>query len=330
MNWGLIGASTIAAQHMIAAIRANGGQIAWVVSGAADHAAQFADAHYIPCHGIDLAAMLADQNVAAIYISSTNEKHHGQAMTAIAAGKHVLCEKPLAMTVDQAQQMVASAQAAGVTFATNHHLRCAGSHHAIRDLIADGAIGRVLSLRIFHAVHLPPALQGWRINDAAAGGGVIADITVHDADTARFLLGETPMDVVAQAVSSGMGKGVEDSVMWVASMPSGAQLMAHESFTHPFSGSGLQVHGTAGSIFADGVMTQNPVGRVELVTKAERKTVPYSDHNLYAYSVRRFTDAAHGKGAPAATGADGIASLTIAKAVRAAASSGTRCQIKGL
>ena len=50
----------------------------------------------------------------------------------------------------------------------------------------------MLSVRVFHAVHLPPHLQGWRINDAAAGGGVIPDITVHDADTVRFYLGEDP------------------------------------------------------------------------------------------------------------------------------------------
>ena len=90
---------------------------------------------------------------------------------AIAASKHVLCEKPLAMTPAEAAEMVRAAEAAGVVFATNHHLRNAGAHLAIRDLIATGRIGRVLSLRVFHAVHLPPHLQGWRINNAGAGGG---------------------------------------------------------------------------------------------------------------------------------------------------------------
>ncbi len=327
MIWGLIGASTIAAQHMIAAIRATGGTIGWVVSGTADHSARYAQIHGIPRHGTDLGAMLADHSVAAVYISSTNDKHFAQSMTAIAAGKHVLCEKPLAMTLPQARQMVQAAAAAGLTFATNHHLRCAGSHHAIRDLIAHGRIGRVLSARLFHAVHLPPALQGWRINDAGAGGGVIADICVHDADTLRFLLGQTPVDVVATAVSSGMGTGVEDSVMWTATLPSGVQVMAHESFTHPYAGSGLEVHGSEGSIFAQGVMTQNPVGRVELVTALGREAVAYAPHNLYEYGVGRFGDATRGKGLPAATGADGIASLQVAQAVRQAAQTGMRVQI---
>ena len=330
MIWGLIGASTIAARHMIAAIRANGGEVAWVVSGNADHAALYAGTHGIARHGTDLAALLTDKIVDAVYISSTNEKHHSQAMAAIAGGKHVLCEKPLAMTVDQARQMVTAADTAGLILATNHHLRGAGSHQTIRDIVAAGRIGRVLSVRIHHAVQLPADLQGWRINDAAAGGGVIADICVHDADTARFLLGESPVSVVAQSVSSGMGNGVEDSAMWVGSMPSGAQVMAHESFTHPFAGSGIEVHGTVGSVFANGVMSQNPAGTVDLVTAAGRERIVYPGHDLYAYSVKRFIGATRGKGTPAATGADGVASLTIAMAVRQAAETGNRVQIMGL
>lgn len=324
MRWGLIGASTIAEQHMIGAIRTTGGEVAAVVSTTAARARDYAAQHGIPAAGDSLSLVLEDPSIDAVYISSTNEKHREQALAAIAAGKHVLCEKPLAMTVAEAAGMVRAAEAAGVTFATNHHLRCSGSHRLVRDLIRDGRIGRVLSLRIFHAVHLPPHLQGWRINDPAAGGGVIPDITVHDADVARFLLGEDPETVVAQMGSSGMGQGVEDSAMSVWTMPSGAMVMSHESFTHPFAGSGLEVHGTLGSIFARGVMTQQPVGEVELVTKAGREPVPFSPHNLYVQGLIDFLAATEGKGQPAATGWDGVASLAVALAVREAARTGQR------
>lgn len=324
MIWGLIGASTIAAEHMIGAFRANGGTVAHVVSGKADHAAAYAATHGIAAHGTDLAAMLADPAIDAVYISSTNEKHRAQALAAIAAGKHVLCEKPLANTLADAEEMVEAAEAAGMVFATNHHLRCSGSHQAVRALVQAGRIGRVLSMRVFHAVHLPPHLQGWRINDPGAGGGVIPDITVHNADTVRFHLGEDPVDVVAMAVTSGMGEGVEDSVMSVWSMPSGVQVFSHESFTHRFAGSGLEIHGTEGSIFARGVMTQRPVGEVELVTAAGRETIGYSTHGLYDFAVARFLEAVAGKGRPAADGWDGLRSLSVALAVREAAQTRTR------
>jgi len=324
MRWALAGASTIAAEHVIDALRAAGEDVAVVQSATTARAGEFARMQGIAGFGTDLDAILADTGIGAVYISSTNEKHHAQALAAIRAGKHVLCEKPLAMTVAEAAEMVAAARAQGVVFATNHHLRCSGSHRAVRGLIASGRIGRVLSLRLFHAVHLPGHLQGWRIDNAAAGGGVIPDITVHDADVARFLLGEDPVSVVAQMASSGMGQGVEDSVMSVWSMPSGAMVMAHESFTHPFAGSGLEVHGTEGSIFATGVMTQQPVGEVALVTASGREAVPYPTHNLYTQAVADFLAAVAGKGRPAADGRDGVASLAVALAVRTAAETGQR------
>jgi hypothetical protein len=101
-------------------------------------------------------------------------------------GNMSCAKKPLAMTVSDAVTMVKAAGDAGLTFGTNHHLRNAGSHQAVRDLISSGRIGEVLSMRVMHAVYLPPHLQGWRIDNPAAGGGVIPDIVVHDADTVRF------------------------------------------------------------------------------------------------------------------------------------------------
>jgi 1,5-anhydro-D-fructose reductase (1,5-anhydro-D-mannitol-forming) len=325
MRWGLVGASTIAAEHMIRALRSQAGSdIDCVVSGSDERGREFAAEHCIPNTTTNLDRMLSDPSVDAVYISSTNDRHHPQTIAAIGAGKHVLCEKPLALTVADAADMVRAAAGKGVVLATNHHLRNAGSHRAIRDLIASGRIGRVLSVRVHHAVILPPHLQGWRIANAGAGGGVIPDITVHDADTVRFLLDEDPVTVLAQAGMSGMGQGVEDSVMSLWSMPSGAMVMAHESFTHAHAGTGIEVHGTEGSVFAAGVMTQVPSGEIALVTAQGRAGVSYSDHNLYGEAVARFADAVAGKGPPAADGRDGVKSLAVALAVRKAAQTGQR------
>ncbi len=323
MRWALIGASRIASSYMIGAIRAQEGwEIVSVLSSDAERGEAYARENGIAQSFTDLDAQLSDETVDAVYISTTNEKHHAQALAAIAAGKHVLCEKPLAMSLEDAAEMVRAAAGKGVVFATNHHLRNAGSHLAIRDLIRSGRIGKVLSARVFHAVNLPDALRGWRINDAAAGGGVIPDITVHDADTIRFHLGEDPLDVVAKAGTSGLGEGVEDSVMSVWSMPSGAMVQSHESFTHRFAGTGIEFHGTEGSIFACNVMTQQPVGEIRLVTAQGESIIPFETHNLYEYSLGLFGKAVNGNGGPSADGVDGIKSLAVALAVREAAQSG--------
>ncbi|AUH33298.1 Gfo/Idh/MocA family protein [Paracoccus tegillarcae] len=327
MRWGLIGASNIAADHMIGALRAGGGTMHSVLSSSADRARDYAARHGVESACSDLDQMLDDPDLDAVYISTTNEKHFAQAMAAIKAGKHVLCEKPLAMSVSDAVTMVRAAEQAGLVFATNHHLRNAGSHLAIRDLVQSGRLGEVLSLRVFHAVYLPPHLQGWRVDNPAAGGGVIPDITVHDADTVRFHLGEDPVSVVAMATQSGLGKGVEDSVMSVWQMPSGTQVQAHESFTHRFAGSGVEIHGTKGSVIARNVMTQQPVGQIELRIEGGVEAIEFSDHNLYERAVGLFADAVAGKGRPAADGRDGICSLAIAMAVAEAARSGRRTDV---
>jgi 1,5-anhydro-D-fructose reductase (1,5-anhydro-D-mannitol-forming) len=97
--------------------------------------------------------------------------------------------------------------------ATNHHLRNAGIYRAMRKAIADGKIGRPLFARVCHAVYLPKELHGWR-QKADAGGGVIMDLTVHDADSLRFVLADEPVEVVAFAQSSGMADSdVADGVM---------------------------------------------------------------------------------------------------------------------
>ena len=107
LRWGLIGASTIAAQHMIGAIRANGGDVVAVMSASAERAKAFAAKHDIRRSTTDLAALVGGDDIDAVYISTTNELHRDQALAAADAGKHVLCEKPLALTLADARAIVA-------------------------------------------------------------------------------------------------------------------------------------------------------------------------------------------------------------------------------
>ena len=323
MKWGLIGASRIAADTMISAIQAQKNHhVKGVLSSSSVRGKAYAEQNGIPYCTTDLGRLLADPEISAVYISTTNEKHKAQALAAIAAGKHVLCEKPLAMTVSDAVQMNTAAQVAGLVFATNHHLRNAGSHLQIKALIDDGRIGEIISVRIFHAVYLPESLQSWRINNASAGGGVIPDIVVHDADTIRFHLQEDPHQVVAMMRSTSMGLGVEDSVMSLWAMPSGVMVQTHESFTHRYAQTGIEFYGNKGSIIARDVMAPKPIGTVKCVDEQGAEDIDFSNHNPYERSVALFIAAIKGTSQPAATGIDGIKSLAVALAVKESATTG--------
>lgn len=329
VRWGLIGASTIASEWVIDATRATGGEVVSVMSRSAERGAAYAEENRIPRSVTTLDALVNDAETDAVYISTTNELHRNQAIAAIKAGKHVLCEKPLALSLEDARAMVEAARAAGVVFATNHHLRNAASHRAMRDAIAAGRIGTPLSARVFHAVYLPPHLQGWRLDRPQAGGGVILDITVHDADTLRFVLNDDPVEAVAFGQSGGLGKqGLEDAVMGVLRFKSGVLAQFHDGFTTQFAETGFEVHGTEGSLIARNVMTQKPVGSVILRKAEGEQVLPLEQRNLYEAALEAFHNAVKGKGAVSASGEDGVWSLATALAVAQSVKSGSAVQIR--
>jgi 1,5-anhydro-D-fructose reductase (1,5-anhydro-D-mannitol-forming) len=326
-GWGLIGASNIARQFMINAINAQpDADVVGVFSKDPERGAAFATEHGLPNHYESLDALLADTRIDCVYISTTNEHHHHQAIAAAGTGKHVLCEKPLALTLADAQEMVRACEQAGVVMATNHHLRNAGLHRRLRELVADGSIGDVLVARVFHAVYLPEFLQGWRIDNPGAGGGVILDITVHDADTVRFVLDDDPAEVTAISAAHGMGKsGLADTVMGVIRMSSGALVQFHDAFTVKHMPTGFEVHGTEGSLVARNCMTQQPVGEIVLRRGSDETVIDDFDRDdLYTRSVRNFMAAVNGTGRPSASAEDGLWSLATALAVGEAAISGIR------
>jgi 1,5-anhydro-D-fructose reductase (1,5-anhydro-D-mannitol-forming) len=329
IRWGLIGASTIAREWMIGAMRAQpDGEVVAVMSSSAERAKAYAAENGIARAYDSVDALLADPEVDAVYVSTTNELHKDQTIAAARAGKHVLSEKPLALSIADAEAMRDACAAAGVVMGTNHHLRNAGTHRAMRQAIKDGLIGKPLSARVFHAVFLPPHLQGWRINNPGAGGGVALDITVHDADTLRFVLDDEAVEVAAMTQASGMASaGLEDAVMTIARFRSGLIAQTHDGFTSKYAGTGFEVHGTEGSLIGRDCMTQKAIGSVTLRTAEGERELEIDRENLYVRALRAFHAAIRGEGQPAATAEDGIRSLAFGLAVLEAAKSGTTVKV---
>ena len=313
IRWGLVGATTISREWMIAAIRAAGGEIAAVMSADQERGRKYAAEFAIPAATTSLAGLF--EACDAVYVATTNDLHRQQVLAAARAGRHVLCEKPLALNLADAREMVAACKAAGVVLGTNHHLRNAATHRAMREAIAAGRIGRPLFARVCHAVYLPEHLQGWRIKDAKTGAGVVMDITVHDADTLRFVLNDEPEAVAAIVQHAGMGAGaIEDGVMGVMRFKSGLLAHFHDAFTCRYTKTAFEVHGVEGSLFGVDCMSQRPIGTVTLRNARGESQLSLDRVNLYERSVRAFHAAVRGQGAPSATGEDGVRSMAAALA----------------
>jgi 1,5-anhydro-D-fructose reductase (1,5-anhydro-D-mannitol-forming) len=325
LSWALVGASDIAATRVLPAMRALGHEPSVVVSGDAGRARLWAERHGLPAGTDDLRAALAD--VDAVYVSSTNDRHAAQARAAIAAGRHVLCEKPLAVAAEDAVAMVAEAEAAGVVLATNHHLRNAPVHRTLRRLVADGELGRLLAVRVGHATLLPARLRGWRIDGSAPGAGVVLDITVHDVDTVRFVTGLEPRRVAAIGAAQ-EGGPVVDAVVVSGELDDRVLLQTHDAFTVEHAGTRFELHGTGGTAVATDAMTQDPDGTVTLFRSGTATDVPVPDRDdLYQRGLAAFAAAVRGEGAPPSTGVDGVRSLVTALAVEEALRTGTVVEV---
>ena len=249
------------------------------------------------------------------YPGAEGNHAHGQCIAAAKAGKHILCEKPLATNLADAVSMVKTCKAANVVLATNHHLRGAATHRAMRDAIKSGKIGKPLAIKVVHAGYLPVHLQSWRLTNPTAGAGAILDLTVHDADLMRFIIDDNAASVSATVQNSGMAiAGVEDAAMGVITFRSGILGQFHDGFTTKYVQTSVEVHGSSGSLVATNCMTQSPVGEVLLRTSAGETRLQLHHENLYVRTVNAFQSAVAGDGKPLSTGEDGVASLAIALA----------------
>jgi 1,5-anhydro-D-fructose reductase (1,5-anhydro-D-mannitol-forming) len=332
LRWGLIGASDIAASRVIPAMRELGQAPVAVASRSPERAARYANANDIGFGTASASELLDRDDVDAVYISSTNELHAEQSLAAIAAGKHVLCEKPLALTLDDAASMLTAATSAGKVFAVNHHLPGAGTHRTVRRLLAEGAIGRPLAVKVSHAVSLPARLRGWRLADLP-GGGVIMDITCHDASVMNALLGVRALKVTALAVTqgdwaSGAPRGAADAAMAVIAYDGEVLAQTHDAFTIGSARTCLEVYGSHGAIIAIDVMTQDPIGTVVLRADGREHEVDVADRrDLYQIALADFAAAARGDGQPSVTGVDGANALAVALAAQRAAATGAASPI---
>jgi predicted dehydrogenase len=192
----ILGYGFIADLHARAA-RDCGLTIAVVAGHRPASAAEFAATHGALRSTDDWLDAVKADDVDGVVIGTPNALHHPQAMAAIAVGKHVLVEKPMAVTPRDAEEMESAATARGVTLLVGHRWRYREEVTAVRERIAAGTIGRPVRTRGY-GIHAGWGPRGWFTDPELAGGGALIDMGIHAIDTARFVLGDPlPVRVVA-------------------------------------------------------------------------------------------------------------------------------------
>jgi xylose dehydrogenase (NAD/NADP) len=225
IRWGVLGVAGINAA-MVPAIRAcPGAELVGIASRDERRARAVAAAEHTRTYvGYD--ALLADPTVDAVYLPTPNAQHARWTLRAVAAGKHVLCEKPLAVTAAEARKMADAAAKADVilaeAFMYAHHPR----FQLVRRLIADGAIGAVRSVHVTFTFDASDEL-GHSGFQGAPGSGAIYDVGCYAVHVARTLIGAEPEAVTAHAMSSTEHGDVDMSTSLLLEFPDGVGATAH-------------------------------------------------------------------------------------------------------
>jgi predicted dehydrogenase len=197
LRWGILGTAKIARERLVPAIHASSnGTLMGIASRSQQSADAFAKTHGIPLAFASYDELLASDQIDAVYVPTPTASHIEWTKKALEAGKHVLCEKPIALKADQINQLIEARQQSGKTVSEAFMVTYHPQWQKVRDLIAQGAIGTLRHVQgSFTYFNRDP--NNMR-NKPELGGGGLLDIGVYPTVTTRFVTGKEPQRAFAQ------------------------------------------------------------------------------------------------------------------------------------
>lgn len=191
---------------------------------------------------------LSHPGVDAVFIASVNGAHAEQTVRAAAAGKHVLCEKPMANSVEDCRRMVEACRTNQVRLMIAYRKYFEPGSVALKKLVSSGKLGRLRHIfSTYTEIVDPIKARHWQLNPQLAGGGSLMDIGIYCVNTMRWLAGSSPLDATAHAWTDDPKRfsGVEDSIAFRLTHPGGLICQGTSSYS-AMAASFVQVHGDKG------------------------------------------------------------------------------------
>lgn len=221
LRWGVIGTGAIAGAFAADLGLTDSGEVVAVGSRSAQGAQRFGEAHGVARRHASYEALVADPEVDAVYVATPHPFHHANARLALEAGKPTLVEKPFTMTGAEARDLVALARERGVFLMEAMWTRFLPHMAEIRRLLADGALGELVTVLVDHGQWFPRD-AGSRLFAADLGGGALLDLGVYPVSFASMVLGR-PDRILA--LSTPAFTGVDGQTSLLLGHPSGAQAL---------------------------------------------------------------------------------------------------------
>lgn len=275
----------------------------------------------------DLDVLLARDDIDAVVIGSENVNHAWQTIAAANAGKHVLCEKPLAITVEDAQAMVDACAENGVKLQTAFPVRFVPSTIALREAVRAGTIGAPLSVIARNPGTCP---HRWFVDSALSGGGAVMDHTVHVVDALRWIFDEEFTQVYAETATRIHDIPVDDTGLLMLTMSNGLPVSLDTSWSRPanwptWGGVTIDVIGEEGVLSLDAFADVLEVADARQNTFTWRSVDSVSDAGM----VRGFVTAIRDDTPTEPSGVDGLRAVQVTLAAYESARTGQPVAIAG-
>jgi predicted dehydrogenase len=332
IRWGVLGNATVARKCVIPAIQRSRNSLVHALAtrrpaNAGLVAAENQIERIYDCYE----ALLQDPAIDAVYIPLPNHLHLPWTLKALSAGKHVLCEKPIACTAQEAQEMARAADRGNLFLMEAFMYRFHPRSREIKQLVSEGRIGKPRLVRSAFCFHMAEEMLASGDNvrlKASMGGGALLDVGCYSVSVARWMMGAEPTQVQAQAIYH--DTGVDVHVVGTLQFPGGGLATLEASFVSALQQT-FTVVGTAGAIdlphdaFIPWLHDAEYFQRSRDQEAGNRIVVPAADE--YQLMVEHFNDAVLGKSKLNFLFEDSIANMKVLDALAKAALTGNTVKL---
>ncbi|MEW5975727.1 MAG: Gfo/Idh/MocA family oxidoreductase [Acidobacteriota bacterium] len=318
IRWGLVGCGDIAEKRVVTAIQsAAHSELLACTRKNPDLLKEFQSRHSISRGYATYLELLADADIDAVYLATPVFLHCSQTIEAARHGKHVLCEKPMAMDATECRRMIEACRECRVRLGVAYYRRFYPVILKIRDLLADGGIGDPILARSTLVEHTSLQSSAWRFHPGQGGGGLLMDMASHRLDVLISLFGAVK-SVSATVDTRKLPIPVEDTGSLLIRFANGVQALTFAShcIRHPMDD--FEIFGT------EGILRASPLNGPELqVVRGETEVLhlPKAD-NVHLPLVEDFNHAIRAECEPRAAGTDGMQTSLLLDAAYESARSG--------
>ena len=306
LKWVVIGIGDITTRRVIPGIQAESrSHLYGVVTRDPGKAAHFGAKVWTT-----LDEALADPAVQVVYVATPVFLHAPQTIQSLRAGKHVLCEKPMAMNEAEARTMVRAAEESGRTFGVAYYRRCYPKVQRTKELIERGTIGKpVIAELTNHMWFDGTGSRSWLVDPAKAGGGPLFDVASHRIDVLNFLFGK-PLRVSGQLSNVVHHYAVEDNATVMIEYEGGVRGVVDVRWHSRVGRDECRIRGT------EGEMEMSPLNGPDLIYPGGRESLP-AHPNLHYPMIENFVDAVLGEKPLLASGASSFLTDWVTERARA-------------